>query len=108
MLTSVLVLACFVGFFFAHTETHTFCKRGGKKQQKKISKEVKVSPGLLMGRGITQGVTPALPPLTGSCVTARPVEPAALLSAFAEHLTSPLATATGLLPAAKPAPTFSS
>lgn len=34
------------------------------------------------------------------------MEPAALLTAFAEHLRNPSAMVTGLLPAAKPAPAF--
>lgn len=37
---------------------------------------------------------------------ARPVKPAALLAEFAEHPESPSAVASGLLPAAKPAPAF--
>lgn len=48
MLTSILA--------FSATETCLFCERGEKKAtQKKILKEVKVSPGLRMGEGSPRG-----------------------------------------------------
>lgn len=65
---------------------------------------MKISPRLLMGRGITHlwGWRQCWHPSW----TARAVEPAALLTGSAEHLKNPSAAAPGLLPAAESAPAF--
>lgn len=102
-----LIFCLFVWVSFA-TETHTLCNRGGKKATKEDPKGGEGQPRAADGnrdppRGDTNAATLHQEP---GCVTARPVEPAALLTAFAEHTRNPLAMVTGLLPAAKPAPAF--
>lgn len=64
MLTSILA--------FSATETCLFCEREGKKATKEDPKGGEGQPRAADGRGITQGVTPALPPFTKSPAVSQP------------------------------------